>query len=137
MSGWVLDTNVVSELSRARPDPKVIAFLERSPILSISAITLHELEYGVAMAASSRSEKLRRWLEDLEAVFDGRIVEVTIPIGRSAAQLRATEARRGRVLSPFDSLIAATALNTGAGLATRNTADFEELRLTLINPWMA
>lgn len=135
MKSWVLDTNVVSELSRLRPDPKVVAFLEESPALLLSVVTLHELEYGVEIAQAPRREKLKKWLEELEVVFEGRIIDVTLPIGRAAALLRATETRRGRVLSPLDGLIAATALTLGAGLATRNTSDFEELQLVLVNPW--
>ena len=136
MSGWVLDTNVISELSRARPEKLVVTFLEESRDLTLSVMTLHELEYGVAMAPPQGQKKLRRWLEDLEGAFEGRIISVDARISRSAAKFRAVEARRGRVLSPLDSLIAATALSSGAGLATRNTADFEQLGVTLINPWL-
>jgi toxin FitB len=137
MRSWVVDTNVVSELSRLKPDPKVLAFLDRSPSLALSVITLHELEYGIQIAAAQRRDKLRRWLVDLEVAFEGRIIDVTLPIGRAAAELRAAETRSGRVLSALDSLIAATALTLGAGLATRNTVDFEELPLVLIDPWKA
>lgn len=135
MSDWHIDTNVISELSRSKPDPRVASFLYRNPSLVLSVVTLHELEFGIAVAPKPQRAKLARWFEGLLRAFEGRVLEATTAIWREAAVLRAEEQNRGRVLAPLDSLIAATARANDIGLATRNVTDFQTLGLELINPW--
>lgn len=133
----LLDTNVVSELRKARRvDPKVAAWAEGldAASLFISAITVQEIEIGVLLAErrdTAKGRLLRDWLEGrVLPAFQGRILPVDTAVARKSAALHAPNPR------PFrDGLIAATALVHNMALATRNTSDFQGCGLTIINPW--
>jgi predicted nucleic acid-binding protein len=132
----VLDTNVISELVRLRPEAKVIAFLERVEAPIVSAIVFHELAYGVErLRDAARRMKLDMFLQGVKAIYEGHIVFVDQALAEQAGRLRAQASRSGWVLSQFDSIIAATAIARNAQLATRNVGDFERLGLSLVNPW--
>lgn len=134
----LLDTNVLSELVRPRPEPKVVKFVADlvDPVLSV--ITLHELHYGVERARDPlRSAKLRAWIRALRTRFSGRLIEVTAEIAEESGRMRAGAAARGSVIDPLDALIAASALSCAAVVATRNTSDFEPLGIETVNPWMS
>jgi len=132
----VLDTNVISELVRLRPEAKVIAFLERVEAPIVSAIVFHELAYGVErLRDAARRMKLDMFLQGVKAIYEGHIVVVDQALAEQAGRLRAQASRSGWVLSQFDSIIAATAIARNAQLATRNVGDFERLGLSLVNPW--
>lgn len=132
----VLDTNVISELVRLRPEPRVAAFLERCDDPIVSAIVFHELAYGVErLRDAAQRMKLDLFLQGVKAMYEGRIVNVDAALAEQAGRLRAQASRSGWVLSQFDSVIAATAIARGAQLATRNVVDFERLGVPLINPW--
>lgn len=133
---YLLDTNVISELVRARPDKNVLAWFGHMPddALYLSVLTLGEIRKGVErLADSSRREKLRVWLEhDLREWFGPRI----LPIGADVAD------RWGRLLSDvgrpvpsIDSLLAATALHHELRLVSRNVKDFKYAGVEVINPW--
>ncbi|HEY1615041.1 MAG TPA: type II toxin-antitoxin system VapC family toxin [Rhizomicrobium sp.] len=139
MSGappFVIDTNIVSELTRASPHPAVVAFLNRNADLLLSVIVLHELEFGIQCARDAgRRAKLQAFAIRLRSQFEGRIVDVDFPIAETAGKLRAIEKAKGRPLAELDAFIAATALVKGATLVTRNTKDFARLAIPLLNPW--
>lgn len=135
MNGIVLDTNVVSETVRPEPDANVMAFLSSEPNLWLSAIVVHELEYGIELLAPGRrrdaiASVVRRLVSEVR-----RIVHVGAAEAEHAAELRAQARRAGRTLELSDALIAATAGVRRLALATRNVSDFEGLDLRLINPW--
>jgi toxin FitB len=135
----LLDTNVLSELLRAQPDPRVFAWVGRQPAdsLYISAVTQAEMTLGARLLPAG---KRRQGLEQaLEAMFDedfaGRILPFDSACAAGYATVVAARRRAGKPISQFDAQIAAIALSRRLGLATRNTPDFEGCNLTLTNPW--
>lgn len=132
---WLFDTNVLSELARPKPEPRVLAFIERTEAPWLSVASVHELHYGLTVAPPAQKRRLGPWIAEIEQNFAERIVPVSSSLARLSAELRGQEEKRGRVLHPLDALIAATALEMGASLATRNVSDFETLPLELFNPW--
>lgn len=133
---YLLDTNVVFELVRPKPDAAVLEWFATTPdnALFLSVLTLGEIRKGVEkLTDAQRREKLRIWLEhDLLGWFGQRILpigpEVADHWGRLLAQV-------GRPLPAIDSLLAATALHHDLRLVTRNTRDFDYAGLEIINPW--
>ena len=135
MTAIVLDTNVISELVRLAPDPKVVQFLGSVENPIVSAIVFPELAYGVErLRDAAKRMQLELFLQGAKAMYEGRIVGVDLALAELAERLRAQASRFGWVLAQFGSLIAATAIQTGAKLATRNIVDFERLGVALINP---
>jgi predicted nucleic acid-binding protein len=135
---FVLDTNVVSELRRPeKVNPKVAIWAGSIPISSIflSAITILEIELGICSVErrdEAQGKILRSWLEDqVLRRFEGRILVVDIPVARRCARLHVPDPRGER-----DALIAATALVHGMTIVTRNAADFQPMRVPVLNPWL-
>ena len=136
MSGFLLDTNVISELTREAPDARVMAFLNEQPDLWLSAVVIHELEFGIQLLpAGRRRERLRTAQETALNEYADRI----IPLGRyeaeAAAVLRAAARRSGYTVYA-DALIAGTAKVHNLSVATRNSGDFEGMDVGIINPWL-
>ena len=136
---YVLDTNVVSELRKARAgkaDHNVTAWAASIPAshLFISSITILELETGVLLAERrdpTQGSILRAWLEDhVLTAFAGRVLPVDIAVARQCARLQVPDPRPGR-----DALIAATALAHGMRVVTRDVEDFERMGMAPLNPW--
>jgi len=135
----LLDTNVLSELLRARPDDAVLAWFAQQPAdsLFVSAVTQAEMLLGARLLpAGKRRAQLER---ALEAMFNEDFGERVLPFDASAAAAYAevvvTRRSAGRSISQFDAQIAAIALSRRASLATRNVADFDGCGLTVRNPW--
>lgn len=133
---YLLDTNVVSELVRARPHAGVVRWVGSQPshALHLSVLTLGEIRSGVErLADRRRREKLRAWLEqDLISWFEGRLLAISVEVADRWGRLRC------EVKDPvpaIDSLLAATALHHDLRLVTRNTADFRYPGLEVVNPW--
>jgi len=142
MSGFPIDTNVLSEYNRpGGPDAGVKRWLETTDRQSqhVSVITMAEIQKGIELLAEGKRRfQLEQWLkQDLEAWFLGRILPVDRQVAGRWASLAAQGARAGRPLPTVDSLIAATALAYDLTIVTRNTRDFEGIGATLINPWNA
>lgn len=142
MSGFLIDTNVLSEYNRpGDPDAGVKRWLETTDRQSqhVSIITLAEIQKGIELLAEGkRRAQLEQWLtQDLEAWFSGRVLPVDRQVAMRWASLVAKGSRTGRPLPTVDSLIAATALAHGLTIVTRNTKDFEGIGATIINPWQA
>lgn len=132
----LLDTNVVSELCRPVPDPRVIAFLRAATAALLPVIVLHELEYGVLRLPPGRKrDELTGFLGEITSSFRGRILDLDPVRAREAARIRAEAERAGRVLRTADSLIAGTARAESFPLATRNVRDFAGLGIEVWNPW--
>ena len=140
MSGYLIDTNVLSEYNRpAGPDAGVKKWVEMTNRSTqyISVLTLAEIRKGIELLpASRRRVELERWLErDLRDWFSGHVLVVDQPVADRWASLVAQGARTGRVLPTIDSLIAATALTHNLSLVTRNVKDYEGSGVQLVNPW--
>jgi toxin FitB len=139
MNGFLLDTNVPSETVRLYPEKKVEAwFASRDKKeLYLSAVSCGELRKGIdSLKQSRRKNDLELWYNE---VFIPKFEQRILPFTKSTAELwGALEAQRnlvGRPMQVADAQIAATALEHGLYLVTRNIKDFEGLGLTLINPW--
>ena len=133
---FLLDTNVVSEIARPRPDKAVLAWFDSvgDERLYLSVLSLGEIRKGVdRLPPSERRARLTAWLEqDLPGWFGPRLLPIDGPVAdRWGRVLAASE----RSLPAIDSLLAATALVHGLALVTRNLADFEGTGVTLIDPW--
>src|ERR1019366_3674021 len=129
MSGFLLDTNIPSEIIRARPDPRVNAWVlaQYDATLHLSAIAIGELRKGLTiLPEGKRRSQLQDWLEnDLIPLFTGRILPVTQAIADRWGVLRGQRQIAGRPLGMTDGLIAATALEQGLVLVTRNVRDYK------------
>jgi toxin FitB len=128
---FLVDTNVISELVRPRPNQGVVAWAGARETLTLSVITLEEMLYGLALR---RNMKVQRWLERF-VEQRCNVLEVTASIARHAGTLRGQLAARGRVRSQADMLIAATAAQHGLTLATRNERDFDDCGVPVENPF--
>ena len=139
MSGFLLDTNVPSELTRPKSDPKVEAWLEdaEDEQLYFSVVSLGEILKGVTrLPESRRRTELQLWLDNtLRPWFAGRILPVTEPIAERWGILAGQSLLRGKTIKVADGLIAATALHHDLTIVTRNVKDFEYLGVELLNPW--
>ena len=135
-AGWLVDTNVISELRRRDPDANVRAWFAQRPAteLYLSVLTLGEIRKGVeALTDSGRRTVLNQWLErELPVFFAARLLPID---GAVAHQWGLLLAEAGRSLPAIDSLLAATALHHNLVLVTRNLKDFAGLPVQVLNPW--
>ncbi|HKX09651.1 MAG TPA: type II toxin-antitoxin system VapC family toxin [Stellaceae bacterium] len=136
---FLLDTNVVSEWARPKPDAGVIAWLDEADEdrLFISVATLAELRHGVERLAQGRRRKrLDEWLGDeLPLRFEGRILPVDTAVADAWGRLVARSEAAGRAIGVMDALIAATATTHDLTLVTHNVGDFKHAMRALLNPW--
>jgi len=139
MSGFLLDTNCISESVRAKPEPRVLDWIETADesMLYLSVLTLGEIRKGVAgLPQGKRRTRLEAWMEvDLQARFSGRILPIDLAVADRWGLLTADAKRRGQPLSTIDALLAATALNHGLTIVSRNVSDFANAQVQILNPW--
>lgn len=136
---YLLDTNVVSEWVKPRPNPGLVGFIQSvdEDEVFISVVTVIELRHGIErMASGARRAALESWLvEDLPLRFDGRMLTVDVAIADRCGRVLAQGRQRGRPLGPMDALMAATAQVHALTLVSRNVADFTATGLSVLNPW--
>ena len=141
MSGYLLDTNCVSELVRLKPEPSVMAWMQAAEetLFYLSVLTLGEIRKGLAgLPQGKRRTHLETWLEiELGARFAGRILPIDVPVADRWGQLAATAKKEGKTLSTIDGLLAATALHHNLTVVSRNVSDFADKRVQVLNPWKA
>ena len=136
MSGYLLDTNVVSETTRSRPNPSVVDFLDQTSELWLASLVVHELEFGLRMMpAGRRRERLRMDVSRFLESYSDRILPVSETGAVWAARLRANAVISGRPPDLIDMLIAGIAKAHGLAVATRNVRDFEGLGIEVVSPW--
>lgn len=135
---YLLDTCVVSELSRPRPNPGVVAWMSEADAASLhlSAITIAEVRRGtLRLPVGKRRTSLSEWSENLRQCFAGRALPIDETVALRWAEIATRAEQSGRPGSFADGLIAATALDRGLTLVTRNVTDFEPFGVSLLNPW--
>jgi toxin FitB len=139
MSGFLLDTNCISELIRPRPEQRVLDWMEAADesLLYLSVLTVGEIRKRLAeLAQSKRRTQLETWLEvDLRARFAGRVLPIDGPVADRWGQLAGDAKRQGKTLAVIDGLLAASALQHNLTVVSRNTSDFVHTRVSVLNPW--
>jgi toxin FitB len=135
----ILDTNVISALMRRAADEKVVAWLDTQPRASIwtSAVTLMEISFGLQIMPLGRRRSLlmSAFEKMLISQIGERIATFDAEAARRASELMAVRYKDGRQVELRDAMIAGIALARHAALATRNTAHFQDVEISVINPW--
>ena len=141
MTGWLLDTNVISELRRARANARVRAFVAAQPLeqLFVSTVTFAEIRHGIERVGDPiRRAELSDWLVNrLRPMFDQRALEVTEDVMFKWRLLVEDGRKAGHTFSQPDLIIAATALQHGLTVVTRDSGDYALAKVPLLNPWVA
>jgi toxin FitB len=135
----ILDTNVLSELMKAKPAKKVSEWAGSQPASSlfITAVTQAEILYGIRLLPDGRRRDsiaiAAKAMFDED--FNDRILAFNSDAAAAYADIAVIRRNKGKPISQFDAQIAAITRSTGAALATRNASDFEDCEIELINPW--
>jgi toxin FitB len=135
---YLLDTNVVSESSKKKPDPNVLAWLARTTLAEtgISALTIGELQRGIKLVPEGiRRVTLETWYQQVRVTFAGRTLSLDDRVMECWGERMAALSSKGVSIEPLDGLIGATALVRGLTLVTRNTDHFLAFGIALENPW--
>ena len=139
MTGWLLDTNILSELRRVRPEPKVTAFVARQPLdlLYVSSVTFAEIRFGIEqLADAGRRAELQDWLtHDIRPMFEQRTLPVSEDVMLKWRLLVETGRKAGHTFSQPDLIIAATALHHGLTVVTRDRRDYDRAGAPVLDPW--
>ncbi|MXW25743.1 MAG: type II toxin-antitoxin system VapC family toxin [Dehalococcoidia bacterium] len=137
MTGFLLDTNILSELTRAEPDSGVLAFLDdESDDVWLPSVAVYEAEYGLRLLpVGRRRDLLVASYASILATYSQRVLPFDRAAAEWAANLRAHARRVGRHVDLGDVLIAGTARANDLAVATRNVKDFEPLDVDVLNPW--
>jgi hypothetical protein len=137
---WLIDTNVLSEIRRPRPDNRVLQFLAARPISEffVSLVTLAEIQFGIENQVDAyRKSLLTSWLEaKIRPMFHRRALPVDEPIAVGALRIAKVCAKGGYTFSLPDLLIAATALDRGLVVVSRDTTPFLKANVPVQNPWL-
>jgi toxin FitB len=140
VSGWLLDTNVISELRRPRPNARVRAFVAGQPLdqLFVSTVTFAEIRFGIESVGDAiRRAELNDWLlHKVRPMFEQRVLEVSEDVMFKWRLLVEDGRKAGHTFSQPDLIIAATALQHGLTVVTRDTGDYLRARVPLLNPWV-
>jgi predicted nucleic acid-binding protein len=139
VTGWLLDTNILSELRRPKPERKVLAFVAAQPLelLYISTVTLAEIRFGIELLPDvARRSELNDWLaHKVRPMFEQRVLAITEDI-MFKWRLLVEEGRKvGHTFSQPDLIIAATGQHHGLTIVSRDTADYDKAQVTVFNPW--
>jgi len=139
VSGYLLDTNVISELTKLQPEAKVVSWFHATneELLYLSVLTIGEIRKGIdSLPRSNKRALLESWLvNDLVLRFAGRILDVNLDIAERWGLISAQAKMAGAPLAVVDGLMAATALHYNMILVTRNTKDVQVAGINMLNPW--
>jgi hypothetical protein len=139
VTGWLLDTNILSELRRPRPERKVLVFVAAQPLehLYVSAVSLAEIRFGIEVVADAgRRAELNDWLaHKVRPMFAQRVLAVTEDIMFKWRLLVEDGRKAGHTFSQPDLIIAATALDHGLTVVSRDVSDYRKARAPVHNPW--
>lgn len=141
MTAWLLDTNVLSELRRPKPAPKVVAFIAAQSLesLYVSSVTFAEIRFGIdRVTDANRRAELSDWLTNkVRPMFQQRVLPVTEDIMFRWRLLVEDGRKTGHTFSQPDLIIAATAVQHDLTVLSRDTTDYERARVPVQNPWTA
>jgi predicted nucleic acid-binding protein len=139
LTGWLLDTNILSELRRPKPERKVIAFVTAQPLelLYVSAVTFAEIRFGIELIADAgRRAELNDWLaHKVRSMFEQRVLAITEDIMLKWRVLVEEGRKSGYTFSQPDLIIAATALHHGLTVVSRDVNEYERAHVPVLNPW--
>ena len=139
MTGFLLDTNCISEVVRLTPDARVMAWIEavEESLLYLSVLTMGEIRKGLAaLPQGKRRSRLETWLEvELHARFSGRILSIDAAVADRWGLLAASAKTKGNPLSTIDGLLAATAIHHNLTIVSRNVGDLTDTHVPVVNPW--
>jgi predicted nucleic acid-binding protein len=139
VTGWLLDTNVLSELRRPKPNPKVVGFVAAKPLdlLFVSIVTFAEIRFGIEQVAdATRRAELNDWLtHKVRSMFENRALPVSEDVMFKWRLLIEDGRKAGHTYSQPDLIIAATGLHHGLTVVTRDTRDFAKAGVRVVNPW--
>lgn len=139
MTGWLLDTNILSELRRPKPERKVLAFVASQPLelLYVSAVTFAEIRFGIELVTDAgRRVELNDWLaHKVRPMFEQRVLPITEDIMFKWRVLVEDGRKAGYTFSQPDLIIAATALHHGLTVVSRDVSDYQKARAPIMNPW--
>jgi hypothetical protein len=139
VTGWLLDTNILSELRRPKPERKVLAFVAAQPLelLYVSAVSFAEIRFGIErLADAGRRAELNDWLAlKVRPMFEQRVLAVSEDIMFKWRLLVEGSRKVGHTFSQPDLIIAATALHHGLTVVSRDVGDFRKARAAVFDPW--
>jgi predicted nucleic acid-binding protein len=140
VKGWLLDTHILSELRRPKPERKILAFVAAQPLdlLYVSSVTLAETRFGIELIAdTNRRAELNDWLaHKVRPMFEQRVLSITEDIMFRWRLLVEEGRKAGHTFSQPDLIIAATALHHSLTIVTRDMSDYERARVPALNPWL-
>jgi predicted nucleic acid-binding protein len=140
VTNWLLDTNVLSELRRNKPDRKVVAFVAAQSIdrLYVSTVTLAEIRFGIELLPDAQLRiQLQDWLiHRVRPMFAERVLPVSEDVIFKWRLLVEEGRKAGHTFSQPDLFIAATALHHGLTLVSRDVGDYARAHVPLFNPWL-
>lgn len=131
---YLIDTNIVSELSKPKVNEGVKKWISLQEQLSLSIISYHELRYGINRVKNEQKKKLETWWNEFLS-FSPEFLPIDLNISNIASLIRSKSENEGVKMTLADSLIAATAIKHNKILVTRNVSDFEKCGLGLLNPF--
>jgi predicted nucleic acid-binding protein len=139
VTGWLLDTNILSELRRPRPERKVMAFVAAQPLelLYVSAVSFAEIRFGIERVADAgRRDELSDWLaHKVRPMFEQRVLAISEDVMFKWRLLVEDGRKAGHTFSQPDLIIAATALHHGVTVVSRDVGEYEIARTPVLNPW--
>ena len=140
---WLIDTNVISEMMRPQPEPRVAAFLDSIAAegIGLASITVWEVLDGIGrLAPGRRRDSLAHRFHDLlDELFEDRIVDWSLADAQACARIMEEKRRRGEPLDDHipDAFLAAAAASRGLAVVTRNTGEFRNTGVETVDPWTA
>jgi predicted nucleic acid-binding protein len=139
VTGWLLDTNILSELGRPRPESRVVTFISTQPLefFYVSAVTFAEIRFGIEVVKNSnRRATLNDWLnQTLRPMFEHRVIPITEDIMLKWRLLLEEGRKAGHTYSQPDLIIAASALHHGLTIVSRDTREYRLTGARVLNPW--
>lgn len=140
MNGWLLDTNVLSELRRPKPETKVLAFVAAQPLdlLYVSSVTFAEIRFGIELVTdANRRAELNDWLTNkVRPMFEQRVIAISEDVIFKWRLLVEEGRKVGHTFSQPDLIIAATALHNGLTVVSRDVSDYQKAHVPVFNPWV-